>query len=128
MLASIGALRELAQLRKGRAIVALGDMAELGEHGPAEHARIGQELVRAGVAEAFLCGPLMAHAADAARDTVRRLRAKGPRVEHRPDPASLGPELLRLLGPRDAVLVKGSRSSAMERVVDALCLDKGDTA
>jgi UDP-N-acetylmuramoyl-tripeptide--D-alanyl-D-alanine ligase len=128
MLSSLSALRELATLRQGRAIAALGDMAELGDHSEAEHAGVGRELVRAGVSEALLCGPLMAHAARAARDEVTRLRAKGPHVEHRSNPEACVPELIRLLGPKDTLLVKGSRSMQMERLVDALSLDKGDAA
>ena len=128
MLSSLAAVRELAALRQGRAIAALGDMAELGDHAQREHERLGRELVRAGVADAFLCGPLMAHAARAARKEVRRLRAKGPHVQHCEGPLASVPELMRLLSERDALLVKGSRSMGMERVVDALRLDKGDAA
>jgi UDP-N-acetylmuramoyl-tripeptide--D-alanyl-D-alanine ligase len=128
MVSSLAAVRELAALRQGRAIAALGDMAELGDHAQREHERLGRALVRAGVADAFLCGPLMAHAARAARKEVRRLRAKGPRVQHCEGPLASVPELMRLLSERDALLVKGSRSMGMERVVDALRLDKGDAA
>ncbi|HKU41990.1 MAG TPA: UDP-N-acetylmuramoyl-tripeptide--D-alanyl-D-alanine ligase [Polyangiales bacterium] len=128
MLSSLAAVREIAALRKGRAIAALGDMAELGEHAQAEHERLGRALVQAGLADVFLCGPLMADAARAAKGEVKRLRAKGPHVVHCSDPTASVPELMRLLSQRDAVLIKGSRSMAMERVVEALCLDKGERA
>ncbi len=128
MKSSIAALRELAVVRKGRGIAVLGDMAELGEHAAAEHERIGRALVAAGLAEAYLCGPLMAEAARAARDEIRRLRAKGPHVVHCADPLASVSEILRSLAARDALLVKGSRAMAMERVVDALRLEKGDAA
>jgi len=124
MHSSIAALRELARLRKGRAIAVLGDMAELGTHSQAEHERLGVELVRAGVADAFLCGPLMEHAVRAARAEVRRKHAKGPHVEHCADVLAALPDLMRSLGPTDVVLVKGSRAMGMEAVVDALSLDK----
>lgn len=128
MLASLEALRELASVRKGRAIAALGDMAELGVHAEEEHARIGRALVTAGVADAFLCGPSMIHAARAAREEIKRVRAKGPHIVHCPDPLACAGELIRLLGPRDALLVKGSRSMGMERLVDTLSLDQGEPA
>jgi UDP-N-acetylmuramoyl-tripeptide--D-alanyl-D-alanine ligase len=124
MRSSLAALRDLARLRKGRAIAVLGDMAELGAHSQAEHESLGLELVRTGVADAFLCGPWMAHAARTAREEVRRKRAKGPHVEHCADPAGAIPELMRSLSANDVVLVKGSRSMKMEAVVDALALDK----
>lgn len=128
MRSSIAAVRELADLRKGRGVAVLGDMAELGAHAEAEHERLGRELVMAGLAEAYLCGPLMEATARAARAEVRRVRAKGPHVQHFADALSSVPELLRSLAARDALLVKGSRSMAMERVVDALRLDPGDAA
>ena len=123
MRSSIAALRELAKLRKGRAIAVLGDMAELGAHSQTEHESLGLELVRAGVADAFLCGTWMAHAARTARDEVRRTRAKGPHVVHCTDADGALPELMRSLSANDVVLVKGSRSMKMEVVVDALALE-----
>jgi UDP-N-acetylmuramoyl-tripeptide--D-alanyl-D-alanine ligase len=128
MRSSIAALRELARLRKGRAIVVLGDMAELGAHAEKEHELLGLELVQAGIADAFVCGPLMAHAARAAKHEVKRTHAKGPRVEHCANALAALPELMRSLGATDVVLVKGSRSMRMEAVVDALRLDKGAPA
>lgn len=124
MRSSIAALRELARLRKGRAIAVLGDMAELGAHSQAEHERLGLELVSAGVADAFLCGPWMEHAVKTARSEVKKKRAKGPRVEHCTDALGALPELMRQLSASDVVLVKGSRAMKMEAVVEALRLDK----
>ena len=125
MRSSIGALTELARLRKGRGVAVLGDMAELGAQAEAEHARLGVLLAQAGVAEAYLCGPLMAHAAQAARAEVKRKRAKGPHVEHQDDAQRALPELMRSLAAQDVVLVKGSRAMRMETVVDALRAGKG---
>jgi UDP-N-acetylmuramoyl-tripeptide--D-alanyl-D-alanine ligase len=128
MLLSLRTLSELARARGGRAIAALADMAELGTHAHAEHARIGREVVELGLSDVFFCGPEMAHAARAARDAVKKRRAKGPHVTHVEDPLACISELMRLLDSRAAVLVKGSRALAMERVVDALCPDAGDAA
>jgi UDP-N-acetylmuramoyl-tripeptide--D-alanyl-D-alanine ligase len=121
MASSLRTLTELAQLRGGRAIAALADMAELGDHSQAEHERIGREVVELGLSDVFFCGPAMAHAARAARDEVRARRAKGPHVEHFDEPLASLSALQRLIDPRDAVLVKGSRALSMERVVEALC-------
>lgn len=119
--ASLYTLAEVSRLRGGQAIAALGDMAELGSHSKLEHERIGRLTVELGLSDVFLCGPEMAHAADAARQEVRKRRAKGPRVHHFSDPSAAASELMRMLDARSAVLVKGSRASAMERVADALC-------
>jgi UDP-N-acetylmuramyl pentapeptide synthase len=44
-------------------------------------------------------------------------------VQHVVEPLSAATELMRALDPRASLLVKGSRASAMERLVDALCPD-----
>jgi UDP-N-acetylmuramoyl-tripeptide--D-alanyl-D-alanine ligase len=128
MLASLQTLVELARVRGGRALAALADMAELGAHAQAEHERIGLAVVDLALTDVFFCGPAMAHAARTAREEVRRRRAKGPRVEHVDDPLACISNLTRVLGPRAALLVKGSRALAMERLVEALCLEEGDAA
>jgi UDP-N-acetylmuramoyl-tripeptide--D-alanyl-D-alanine ligase len=128
MATSLQTLAELARARGGRALAALADMAELGEHAHAEHERVGREVVELGLSDVFFCGPTMAHAARSAREEVRKRRAKGPHVEHVEDPLACLATLTRAIAPRDAVLVKGSRALAMERVVDALCPEEDDTS
>ena len=118
---SLGTLRELSRVRGGRAIAALADMAELGEHAQLEHERVGVLVVDLGLSDVFFCGADMAHAAKAARKEVKRRRAKGPHIEHFADPLACVGELTRLLAAKDTVLIKGSRALAMERVVEALC-------
>ncbi len=93
----------------------------------AEHARIGETALRLGVAVLIGCGPQMRDAAESARRVAATTKHQA-RIEHVADPQASVPELMRLLSQRDAVLIKGSRSMAMERVVEALCLDKGESA
>ncbi|MET0386953.1 MAG: UDP-N-acetylmuramoyl-tripeptide--D-alanyl-D-alanine ligase [Polyangiales bacterium] len=126
MLSSLGTLAALAQVRRGRAIAALADMAELGDHAKAEHERIGRAVVELGLSDVFFCGPDMAHAAKVAQLEVKRRRAKGPHVQHVMDPLACVSPLTRQLDATAAVLVKGSRALAMERVVDALCPNHED--
>jgi UDP-N-acetylmuramoyl-tripeptide--D-alanyl-D-alanine ligase len=123
--ASLQTLAELARVRGGQAIAALGDMAELGSHAQAEHERIGRLVVELGLSDVFFCGPEMAHAAAAAKREIKKRRARGPRVVHLSEPNACAPELMRMLDQRSAVLVKGSRAMQMERVADALCPSAG---
>src|SRR5258705_9935754 len=44
---------------RGRRIAALGDMLELGPHGPALHAELAEAVLAYGVDLVFCCGPLM---------------------------------------------------------------------
>lgn len=94
----------------GEAWVVMGDMAELGPDSPALHREIGAHALQAGIKRLLAVG---AKSADA-------VRAAGAIGEHFPDLPSLVGTLQRDLRPGVIVLVKGSRSSGMERVVHAL--------
>jgi UDP-N-acetylmuramoyl-tripeptide--D-alanyl-D-alanine ligase len=94
-----------------RRIAVLGDMLELGDAGPAEHAALAPDAAAAADL-VFACGPLMRHLFDALPDQKR--------AAHAPDAASLAPLVARAIAPGDAILVKGSLGSRMRRVVDAL--------
>ena len=102
-------LRVLAAKPAPRWLV-LGDMAELGPDGASLHAQAGRHARCQGVERLLVVGELSVEAA----------RAFGDGATHFPDCAALVDRLRDEL-PRDAtVLVKGSRSMAMERVVDAI--------
>lgn len=93
----------------------LGDMAELGEGGERLHAEVGQRARAAGIECLWTVGKLSAAAS----------AAFGARARHFESKPALIAELARALieRPRSQplqVLVKGSRSSAMEQVVEAL--------
>ena len=95
-------------------IAVLGDMLELGPDAAALHAEVGRRAAASHVAHLLVLGPGMAHAAAAASEVI------GSRARHFTDLEALLVELQALLRPGDAVLVKGSRGSRMERVVAAL--------
>jgi len=87
----------------------LGDMGEVGSQGPAFHAEVGTRARERGVEHLWCAGALSADAA----------RAFGPAARHFADVEALIGQLAQ--APRvAAVLVKGSRFMAMERVVKAL--------
>ena len=96
----------------GKRIVALGDMLELGEGGPAAHAGLADALIAAGIDRVFTAGPLMRHLQDA---IPARMQAG-----HAADSKALGPLVAASAGPGDIVLVKGSAGSRMAAVVTAL--------
>jgi UDP-N-acetylmuramoyl-tripeptide--D-alanyl-D-alanine ligase len=100
----------------GRRWLVLGDLAELGPGGEALHREIGRESRAAGLDRLWATGPLSAAAVTAFGDGGRLFADRG----------ALAAELAPALGPQDLVLVKGSRSAAMDQVVAALCAtDKG---
>ncbi len=93
----------------GRGVAALGDMLELGAEEEALHRQVLSHAAGLGLDRIVLVGPRMAAAAGA---------APGARVFDTPEAA--GAALRGTLGPDHRLLVKGSRSIAMERVLHAL--------
>ena len=90
----------------GPAALVLGDMGEVGEHGPAFHREVGEYARSRGIGALYALG-------EASREAVK---AFGAGARHFASPE----ELVKAL-PRDAtLLVKGSRFMRMERVVAAL--------
>ncbi|MEZ5536970.1 MAG: UDP-N-acetylmuramoyl-tripeptide--D-alanyl-D-alanine ligase [Thiolinea sp.] len=107
---ALAALQVLAQ-QQGRKLLVLGDMGELGVDGREMHARIGQEAARLGIDAMYGVGELSEAACDAFGAGAVACRDMD--------------ELLRSLNTlqlnaNNSVLVKGSRSARMERVVAAL--------
>ncbi len=106
---------DMLAAQPGRHIAVLGDMLELGTNAAALHAEVGRRAATSGIEHLLVVGPDMAHAATAAAAA-----GLGARARHFGDLESLVIALHALLRPGDAVLVKGSRGSRMERVVAAL--------
>ena len=98
----------------GEGWLVLGEMGELGQDALALHAGVGTRAREAGIARLYALGQLGEAAVE----------AFGEGALHFDTHAALIEALRRDLHPQARVLVKGSRSSAMERVVDAL-LEQG---
>jgi UDP-N-acetylmuramoyl-tripeptide--D-alanyl-D-alanine ligase len=105
------AIDDLAAEGEGRRRVAvLGDMLELGPEGPEMHRAVGAHARRRGVELLVTVGPLAAEMAGGFGGGARSL----------PDASAAAEAVPAMLGPGDAVLVKGSRGVGLERVVSAL--------
>lgn len=105
---------ELAQTRKGRIVAVLGDMLELGAYEEEEHLRVGETVARVGVSLFVACGNRMRIAAEEARELGADF------VVEESDPMDAIAHVIHFVQPADVIVVKGSRSMKMERVVDAL--------
>jgi UDP-N-acetylmuramoyl-tripeptide--D-alanyl-D-alanine ligase len=103
---------ELAAKRGGSVIAVLGDMKELGDRSNDEHAAIGRHAAAAGVRLLAACGLEMRHAVSAARRASPTME-----VHHYDDLMEAAARVLDESARRDVIVVKGSRSMQMERVV-----------
>ncbi len=100
----------------GRTVLVLGDIGELGEWAEQGHRDVGT--YAAGKVDAlYAVGPLMRHA----------VAAFGAEGRHFADQASLIAALAAEQGPSTTLLIKGSRSAAMDKVVAALCASTEET-
>ncbi len=103
------ALQTLAEMGcKGKKIVVLGDMLELGLAMVEEHQAIGKEIKRLGFEYVLTYG----NGAAAIVET-----AEAPYGFHYEEKSTLAAYLEELVMPGDAILVKGSRGMKMEEVV-----------
>lgn len=106
------ALETMASVQaRGKKIVVLGDMLELGASARREHERVGRSLTARRADMLFAFGPLSKHL----------VRASGVRAKrHYSDKQKLCRDLLEAVESGDVVLIKGSRGMKMEDVVMTL--------
>jgi UDP-N-acetylmuramoyl-tripeptide--D-alanyl-D-alanine ligase len=97
---------------RGRRIVALTDMLELGAQSAVMHAGLAEPIEQAGVDLVFCAGPMMKSLFDALPPTRRGGYAETAQA--------LAPGLVRAVEPGDVVMVKGSRDSRAKDLVEAL--------
>ncbi|VVM93163.1 UDP-N-acetylmuramoyl-tripeptide--D-alanyl-D-alanine ligase [Pseudomonas fluorescens] len=94
----------------GRTVLVLGDIGELGEWAEQGHRDVG-EYARGKVSALYAVGPMMAHA----------VNAFGEQAWHFSTQAELIKALDAEQDTNTTILIKGSRSAAMESIVAALC-------
>ncbi|MBN8542650.1 MAG: UDP-N-acetylmuramoyl-tripeptide--D-alanyl-D-alanine ligase [Alphaproteobacteria bacterium] len=112
-----GAIEKVSELRAAskeplRTVVVLGDMLELGEHSRDLHVGLAPTLVNNQIDLVFAAGAFMRHLFEALPEQM-----KGA---YEANSVALAPKVVSALQARDLVLVKGSRGSRMDVVVDAI--------
>ena len=96
--------------REGMRIFVFGDMGELGASSQQYHEAVGVALKTRGIERLMTCGIESEYTA----------RAYGVSAQHYPTQADLVRDLIGQLDANTTVLVKGSRASAMEKIVHQL--------
>jgi len=117
LVAAIDTLAASSAQAGGEGWLVLGDMRELGMDEQALHAEMGARARTAGLRRLYTLGPLSAAAANAFGDGAHAFQ----------DHASLAAALRADLRAGVRCLVKGSRGSAMDRIVAALLSTGEDT-
>lgn len=107
---SVAAAIDTLAALPGASWLVLGDMRELGDDAMALHAQVGTRAREAGLARLYTLGALSAAAAE----------TFGANARHFESHEALADALHSDLAPDVRVLVKGSRGSAMDRIVAAI--------
>jgi UDP-N-acetylmuramoyl-tripeptide--D-alanyl-D-alanine ligase len=110
--AALNVLGQAAVGPHGRRIAILGDMLELGPTGPALHRGLAEAAKANHVDLVYCCGPLMRNLWDAL--------STGKRGGYADSSASLESQVVAVIRPGDAIMVKGSLGSKMKLIVNAL--------
>jgi UDP-N-acetylmuramoyl-tripeptide--D-alanyl-D-alanine ligase len=107
---SVVAAAKFLAAQPGDSWLVLGDMAELGDDAMELHTALGSDLKMAGISHLVATGPLCRNTVEAFGEGGRWFATRGELVDH----------LRARLDGSGRVLVKGSRSTHMETVVQAL--------
>ncbi len=110
--AALNLLGQAKPGKGGRRIAVLGDMLELGEHGPGLHAGLSKAVDANSVDALYAAGPLMANLWENTPVSRKGAYAKTS--------AALKDSLLDALRAGDVVVIKGSLGSRMGPLVDAI--------
>jgi UDP-N-acetylmuramoyl-tripeptide--D-alanyl-D-alanine ligase len=108
----IAGLQTLAETTATRRFAVLGAMGELGPHAAAGHTQVGEFAASLDLDGVFTVGT-----SDAALISDAASATTSSAVAHFPDHAACAAYLREILSPGDLVLLKGSRSAAMEKIL-----------
>ncbi len=108
--AAIDVLAAMGEQGAGKTVLVLGDMAELGKEAAKLHGEMGEKAREAGIDALYATGQLSGNAVDAFGENGFYFKNKNELIK----------ALNKSLTAEDVVLVKGSRSAAMEEVVERI--------
>ncbi len=103
---------------EGRVVAILGDMRELDEFSEKEHRAIGRMISETGVDVFVAVGEMMNMAAE--ESTSGKGGKAAPEVVTFKDANSAKDNIMDILKPGDTVLIKGSRSMTMEKIIEGI--------
>jgi UDP-N-acetylmuramoyl-tripeptide--D-alanyl-D-alanine ligase len=112
-------IRETLRIRTGgRAVAVLGDMHELDEFSEKAHRNIGTLVSALGLDVFVAVGDMMGLAAEEA--VKSRIGKAGPEVYTFNNINDVRTRIMGILKKGDTVLIKGSRSAGMEKIIESI--------
>lgn len=118
-LSAKAAFETAEKIRASRRIAVLGDMLELGKNSERDHEEIVQEVMSGKFDLVALMGRRMKKAAK----SIIHQGELNKKVIYFDNPTQAGEEVKKIVQEDDLILVKGSQSMRMEKVVEKLMLD-----
>jgi UDP-N-acetylmuramyl pentapeptide synthase len=118
----VAALDVLQEIKANRKIAVLGDMLELGAETEKGHRQIGRKLFEIKADRVFFFGPRMKFALE----ELKKHNFNATNIFYFENHADLGRKLQAEMRAGDLVLVKGSQSMRMERIVEEIMADPLD--
>lgn len=109
------ALEVLKGVKSARRVFVMGDMLELGDAAPDLHRDVGSRVGRSGIEVFVGIGEMARRATDQARAEMGEAA-----VHYFSTKTDAKRELGRIVRPGDTILVKGSRASGLEEIVEVL--------
>jgi len=118
--AGVEAIKQIESELDGEAILILGDMGELGKESAQLHYQLGVDIAEMGISQLFTVGSLSQETSNGYNSILAKTEGKELNAVHFADKNELNQVVKNKLHKQSVVLIKGSRTMAMETVVDAL--------
>ena len=125
---SMGKVIDFCSELKAKKVLVLGDMKELGEDSFAAHSEIGKKAQSVNAKLVIFAGPEMKAAYDAAvnKDSSKKNSYSYFENTSEADIKAIAAMLLNILTDEDVLLLKGSHSMALERVIPEITDNNGE--
>ena len=110
----------------GKKIFVLADMKELGAESKKSHEAIGHRISEVGAELVYLVGPEMKAAEEVCWKGQDKISVKWFNESNDKNFETIAGDITQLAGDKDVILLKGSHSMQLEKLVPLLCGNKGE--
>jgi UDP-N-acetylmuramoyl-tripeptide--D-alanyl-D-alanine ligase len=119
-ISAVAALKAMSGIFSDRKISVLGDMLELGRESERGHFKVANEVFLSGTDLVFVVGKRMERAVLDYLRSEGKMETVSQKVFYFNNPVSAARELKKIIRAGDLILVKGSQSMRMEKIVEEI--------